>query len=662
MTLINDYDMSVSDQHEERIVTHERILVVDDSFQSRTLLSKQILGAEGYDVLTARSGAEGLLLASELRPDLIIAEQWMPEMTGLDMLQTLTEMGISIPLILVTTEGSEKLAMQAMRAGVRDYLPKPFKSDDLLYSVRRALSNYWSSQIKERLPAQLMETNRKLQKHINQLNTLVNVGKSVTGMRDIQQVLNHIVEAAIQVTDAEESSLFLIDVSTGELYMRAARNFDQKTVQTLRLKVADSLIGQVVQSGKPILVNGEDIKINTLYLVKSLIYVPLRVKQQVIGVLSVDHRTTYRTFESQDVQILSVLADLAAVAVENAHLYAATIRERNTLDAILRDTEDPVIVVDTEDKVLFCNPTARQIFNVTITDFIGKPLKEVILNEEIQRLFSRDALQGRGRHGEITVDGGEHVFNAQLTIIDGVGRSAVMQDITRLKELDKAKSDFVTTVSHDLRSPLTAILAYVELIQRVGPLNDQQVEFVQKIVASVQAVSELTAELLELGHIEKGFDADFEPVAMTQIIHNSIAAFSHQREMKNQTLLTDIDPDVPLVPGNALRLRQVINNLLGNAIKYTPPKGSIKLGLHTDGTLVTFEVTDSGIGIPIDDQPHVFEKFYRSPRAVNNFEGTGLGLAIVKTIVDQHNGRIWLESKEGKGTRFTVVLPSDGAR
>jgi len=117
VTLINDYDMSVSDQHEERIVTHERILVVDDSFQSRTLLSKQILGAEGYDVLTARSGAEGLLLASELRPDLIIAEQWMPEMTGLDMLQTLTEMGISIPLILVTTEGSEKLAMQAMRAG-----------------------------------------------------------------------------------------------------------------------------------------------------------------------------------------------------------------------------------------------------------------------------------------------------------------------------------------------------------------------------------------------------------------------------------------------------------------------------------------------------------------------------------------------------------------
>src|ERR1700690_1701560 len=157
--------------------------------------------------------------------------------------------------------------------------------------------------------------------------------------------------------------------------MRAERNFDKKTVQTLRLKVQDSLAGQVIQTGKPIILSGEDlVKIKTAYLVKSLIYVPLRAKDKVIGVLSVDTRHTSRTFAAHEVQTLSILADFAAVAVENASLVAEIVHERNTLDAILRDTEDHIIVVDSNDCVLFCNPTARRTFNVTMTEFAGKPL------------------------------------------------------------------------------------------------------------------------------------------------------------------------------------------------------------------------------------------------------------------------------------------------
>jgi len=642
---------------ETRPATHERILVVDDSTDIRHTL-RQLLPMEGYEVLTARSGEEGLLLAQELTPDLIIADYQMPGLNGLEMWHSVRERGIDVPMILMTAKGSEALAVEALRAGIRDYLIKPFTAQDILDSVHRVLTEYWAEKIKERLPAHLLEANRRLEHQIRALTTLVRIGKSVTGMLDVQQVLNEVVEAAVKVTGADESSLLLVDHSSGELYMRAERNFDQKTAQTLRLKVEDSLAGQVIQTGKPVILSGDElVKINTAYLVKSLIYVPLQLKDKVIGVLSVDTRHTARTFAAHEVQTLSILADFAAVAVENASLVAEIVHERNTLDAILRDTEDQIIVVDSNDCVLFCNPIARQTFGVTITEFAGKPLHDVIDNAEVLRLFSREPLSGRGRHSEINLNNGERTLNAQLTIIDGVGRAAVMQDITHIKDMVRAKNDFVATVSHDLRSPLTAIMAYIALVERLGPLNEQQHQYLDQITVSVKLVTVLITELLELGRIEAGFDVDFEPVSLEEIVRESAAIYAHQTESQSLKLEFAFSPSLPQVLGNPIRLRQVINNLLGNAIKYTPQNGHIRLALYPDDQAMVLEVTDNGIGIPIEDQPFVFDKFYRTSKAIDGFEGSGLGLAIVKGIVEQHSGRIWLKSKPNEGTTFTVVLP-----
>jgi PAS domain S-box-containing protein len=643
-------------------VPNERVLIVDDSADIREFLGRTVLANEGYDVLTAADGKEGLILAQDLRPDLIIADYLMPEMTGLDLLDALKEASLDIPMILITAEGSEKLAIRAMRAGVYDYLIKPFEADALISAVRAVMSRYWALQIRQRVPEHLLQANLALEKRLRELATLVNIGKSVTSMLDIQQVLNAVVEAAVQLTGSEEGSLLLVDEPTGEMYVRAARNFDQKTAYTLRLRVQDSLAGQVVRTGQPIALSGEDvIKIKTQYLVKSVIYVPLQVKTHVIGVLGVDNRFKPRVVDSHDVQVLSVLGDFAAIAIDNARLYAETIQERDTLDAILRDTDDPFIVVDTNDNVLFCNPTARRAFNVTRADFIGQPLKEVIDNAEVRRLFSREALTGRGRHSEITLEGGERILNAQLTIIAGVGRSAVMQDITYLKQLDRAKDDFVAAVSHDLRSPLTSILGYVDLLERAGPLGDPQRKFIENIRTSVRSITGLITELLELDRIEAGFDVDLEQVSLAGIVHESADALTQQVETKKQMLTVEIAPNTPVILGNPLRLRQMAMNLLGNAIKYTPPGGQVGISLKPDNAVVILQVTDTGIGIPAEDQPYVFDKFYRSGRVVGEYEGTGLGLAIVKGIVDQHAGRIWLESKEGKGTKFVVVLPIDRA-
>ncbi len=637
---------------------NERILVVDDSAPIRDFIAHTVLANEGYDVLTAADGKEGLVLAQDLQPDLILTDYMMPNLNGLEMIEALHAANLSAPIILMTAEGSEALAVRALRSGVYDYLIKPITADALINAVREALRRHWKDQIKERVPAHLLESNRRLEKRLRELSTLMNIGTSVTAMLDLQQVLNSVVEAAVTLSGAEEGSLMLVDEQSGELYVRAAKNFDQQTVHTLRLPVEDSLAGQVVRIGEPLVVGGNEdkVKIKTKFLVKGIVYVPLRAPNKVIGVLSVDNRLEARSFEPHDVQILLLLADFAAVAVQNARLYAEMIRERDTLDAILHDTDDYVIVVDSNDCILFCNATARNAFNITRTDFVGQPLHTVISHPEVLALFAKEALSGRGRRSEITL-GGEKFLNAQLTIIESVGRAAVMQDITHLKQLDRAKSDFVAAVAHDLRSPLTAVLGYSELLVRAGTLNEQQTRFVEQITASVHSITALITELLELSRIEAGFNVDLEPVAMERVVRKAVDGLQHQKTQRGHTLTLDVAPSLPTLVGNPLRLQQMVANLVGNAIKYTPNNGNIKVSLWRDSDNIVFQVSDSGIGIPAEDQPFVFDKFFRSERAASEFDGTGLGLSIVKGVVDQHQGRIWLESREGIGTTFTVVLP-----
>jgi two-component system phosphate regulon sensor histidine kinase PhoR len=273
-------------------------------------------------------------------------------------------------------------------------------------------------------------------------------------------------------------------------------------------------------------------------------------------------------------------------------------------------------------------------------------------------LFEKETRTGRSRGSEIVLEDEGRTLNAQLTPVDQVGRVVVMQDITHLKELDRIKSDFVTSVSHDLRSPLTAILGYVELLNRSGPLNDQQQQFIERIIFSVQSITALISDLLELGKIEAGFDQDYEPTYLNLIVRYAVEGLRHQWEAKEHVLSVSIPDSVPPVLGNPLRLRQLVNNLLENAIKYTPEGGDIKVQLEVSEDLLLLRVSDSGIGIPAGDQPYIFDKFYRTDEAIDHYAGTGLGLSIVKSVVEQHDGRIWLDSQENKGSTFTVMLPT----
>jgi two-component system NtrC family sensor kinase len=633
------------------------ILVVDDSPEIRQFLEQTVLRPAGYEVRSVADGLAAVSVALEARPDLLLTDQQLPGLTGIELIRRLRKDMPALPAILMSSEGSEPLILEAIRAGAIDFLSKPFEAEQLLAAVGRGLAEgkRWKALIEARTQAE--ENTARLQRRLRELEALAQIGRTVTSMLDLDDLLTTVVDAAVRLTKAEEGSLLLIDEASGELYMRASKNFDEDFARTFRLHVHDSLAGAAIESGKPVILDeSSPQKIKTSYLVRSLIYVPLKVRGRTIGVLGVDNRRAGHHLNGEMVQVIAAMADYAAIAIENAQLYTRSEAERRKLETVLTQTENGVIVVDPDNRILLINRTACEVFGVH-GDPLGRSAAEVLDHPRILALLREPG--NLTRREELDLDDGR-VLSAVRTPIQGVGQAVVMQDITHLKELDRIKSEFVTTVSHDLRSPLTAILGYVELIERSGPVTAQQKEFIRRVQASVQQITRLVTDLLDLGRIEAGLDSAMEKTPLHVLARYALETLRPAAETKGVTLEADVSDDLPMVIGDPIRLRQMIGNLIENAIKYTPPQGKVTVRMAPEGEQLILQVPDTGPGIPPADQPYLFDKFFRASNVPDDLPGTGLGLSIVKSIVDRHRGRIWVESETSRGTTFIVVLPTAG--
>lgn len=632
------------------------ILVCDDSLDIREFLTDALLVPAGYEVRSVSDGLSALSLTQELKPALVITDHQMPNMTGMELARRIRRDYPEIPVIMITGESTEKLVIEALRAGVNDYFVKPFDPDGLLIAVKQLLGSKQLSPVTQPTATVVISKDDALQSRVRELEALTMIGRNVTAMLDLDDVLSSVVEAAVRLTDAEEGSLLLLDEESGELYMRASKNFDQKFVQTFRLRVHDSLAGQVIASGEPVVIDKTaPQKIKTAYLVHSLVYVPLQVRGHTIGILGVDNRSAGRILSREHVKVLQALSDYAAIAIENAQLYEHSETERQKLETILTEIKSGALVIDQDNRILIVNPTAREILDIS-ADPIGKPVFQVVKNQQILGLLRISGSQPRREEVELS-DG--RIFHALRTPVIGVGQAVIMQDITHLKELDRIKSEFVTTVSHDLRSPLTAILGYVELIERAGDVNDQQREFIRRVQNSVEQITSLVTDLLDLGRIEAGLDTAKERIPIVVIARHAIESLRAVAEDKSIKLDISMPEITPFVYGDPVRMRQMIGNLIENAVKYTPEQGVISFTMEPEQDQVIMRVNDNGPGIPPSDLPYVFDKFFRASNAPDSLPGTGLGLSIVKSIVESHNGRVWVDSKLGNGTSFSVVLPLD---
>jgi two-component system NtrC family sensor kinase len=514
----------------------------------------------------------------------------------------------------------------------------PFSADEA--SLCQTIANQAAVAIEN---ARLYE---KVTERMREATALYKVSNQLMRTLNLNQILEKVLGVLQRSFGYLNCAILLVDEEAGELEVKAARGYPQEIVGKVRLKIGQEGIVGWVAAHKTAL-NVPDVTQDSRYVegveeTRSEMAVPMIAGDKVIGVLDVQ-RFEVNAFNDDDLRVLSSVAAQAAIAIERARLYSAerllrtTIaEERAKLEAIIGGTNDAVIVTDAQNRVLLMNQAAQRAFQVEIVPEMGRPLEEVVSNERLLALFAHLEAREEALVEEIPLSDGR-TFYASLTPVAEVGRIAVMQDITYLKELDKMKSDFVATVSHDLRSPLS---------------------IVENIRLSVTKMVTLINNLLDLGKIEAKVEMEMKPCQLATVINEAVGGLREQARTKEIILQLDLPPDLPLVLGNQVRLDQVMSNLVSNAIKFTPKGGMVTVSAREEKGEVVVEVNDTGVGIASEDQVHLFEKFYRvSSEETSDIEGTGLGLAIVKSIVEAHGGRVWVESQPGQGSTFGFALP-----
>lgn len=325
------------------IVSGETVLVADDRTDNVDFLRQYVLEPNGYQVRSATDGSAALSIAIEEDVDLVISDLVMPNLNGLELMEELRKAGKEIPTILMTFHGSEETAVNAFRLGARDYIIKPFTVEEMIEAIDRALAEARLRRERDEVTQHLIQANRQLEQHVKELRILYGLGRSVTSLLDLELVLNRVVEAAVYLTGAEEGSLMLIDEESGDLYMRAARGVGEKHARGFRVRVDDSIAGSVLRTGEPIMLGGtqqdDTYKVKTDYFVKALLNVPLKVGDEVIGVLTVNNRDAARAFSSRHMRMLIALADYASISIYNAGLYQDLVASRDQIEKWSQDLE-----------------------------------------------------------------------------------------------------------------------------------------------------------------------------------------------------------------------------------------------------------------------------------------------------------------------------------
>ena len=373
------------------------------------------------------------------------------------------------------------------------------------------------------------------------------------------------------------------------------------------------------------------------------------------------------------------LAELAQALNETATQMDVSIAslsgERNRSSAILRSMVEGVAVIDAQERLVFCNQAFSEILNLDSAGTEGRTVIEVVRNSDLLGLIRR-ALRGEeGLQSDIVTGIVQprsfSVTAAPVKPLDATpapsasadrpsGAVVVLHDVTELRRLERVRQDFVANVSHEFKTPLTAIQGFAETLL-AGAIDDPNANrrFLEIIREHAMRLARLTDDLLKLARIEAGkLEVQFLPVVLDDLVESCTETTLLKASRKQISLDNKVPSGLPAVLGDAALLHDVFQNLLDNAVQYTPPGGRITVEASAGPREATLTVTDTGIGIPLADQERIFERFYRVDAARSREAGgTGLGLSIAKHIVEAHGGRLWVESAVGRGSRFSFSIP-----
>ncbi len=685
----------------------KRILIVDDEESIRATLST-ILQREGYEVQVAGSFEEVDRLLPTFSPDVIVLDVLLPGPSGLDILKYLKYQGVDAPVIVITGAPDIQSARESLLRGAFDYIAKPFGLDVFRQAVRRALEQKElldarreleeeKRRYQEELERQVRERTAELERRNIELATLNEMGMVLSASLDVDATLQALYHQVKRLVEFSTFSMALC--SEGEQTLNCAFLVDggeQVRSPAEGVDEGEGLSGWVAHTRKPLLVgdlmdaaNPPPVEpVGREKAARSWLGVPLLAKDRLVGLLSIQSNRPH-AFSDGDRRLLETLAFQAATTLENARLFEEAVTRRQHTEAIIRNMADGVLVLDKQDFIAACNPALQKMLGIeeeavvgrSIHDFdgsehpglaalweIGKPSAD--LEEQLQSgAPASDADLPAVATREVSLAAHLNrivaVTTSRLRSVSGtpLGFVKVVRDITQEREVERMKSGFISMISHELRTPLFFIKGFVELLLQ-GKADDPEVrsEFLSIIRVQTEHLEKLVEDLLDTSRVERGtFTLKQERVPIVDLVRQSVADAKGMASQAQVALKVEIEETLPEVNGDFLRLKQVMMNLIGNAIKFSGPGDTVTVRARLQPDAVWVQVEDQGPGIAQKDLAHVFDKFFQvDSSTTRSAGGVGLGLYISKQIVERLGGSIWAESEPGQGSRFTFALPLHG--
>lgn len=508
---------------------------------------------------------------------------------------------------------------------------------------------------------------------LRQREYLLEISRAMSARLDLSSLLELILQSAVEIL-AGQAGLITLRQDDGETYapiasiglpLKAVPLFEPlwrglstgeqpDTVPDLSLRLA--LASKA--AGVPL---------------RQVVTLPLEIGDETIGSIFI-FRERGAAFSSNDRQVLSAFANQAAVAVQNARLYQQVNAERERLDAIIENSGDGVMIVNPYRIIQTWNKSLINLTGISVDEAVGRPCYEILnlkTPQGVSVCHTACPLLHPPADGRLYAEGVHHRADGlAISLADNYSSQfdkdgnitqviANVRDITRLREAEELKQTLLSVISHELKTPVSIIKGYAGTLAREDAQWDQATlsEGLAVIEEEADRLDKLISNLLEASRLQAG--GVRLQLSYLNLADVSRTAVENLRATTDKhTFALDFPEDYPPIYGDFERLREVLTNLLGNAIKYSPGGGEIKVGGQVDGNTARLYVSDSGIGIPPGEQERIFERFHRvDNRLARQTPGTGLGLFLVRAVIEAHGGRVWVDSSPGKGSIFWVELP-----
>ncbi|GFE57907.1 response regulator [Geobacter sp. AOG1] len=671
-----------------------KILIVDDQAFARQLLHDELLAA-GMMVEEAADGAAACALAAESRPDLILMDMVMPGLDGIEACRRLKgdPQTASIPVIVLTANKDKDKLVEAFAVGADDYLNKPFVTHELLARINSNLSKRTTAEM--------------LRQEVRDTGILLEISQAITSSLDTRRILQIIVEKIAGTLDVLRCSIVHLKGEDGYGYVLASS--DNSDISGFRIELERyPEIREVIRTGKSLVV--DDVKNNPLMEevrgfisglpFDSILVLPVIYRSEVIGTLMLRTARAGNSFTHHELNFCELVANVSAAALKNAYLYEKAreesqelreikerleqeLREKALFETLFEHASDGLMALNAHGEPVYINRIAlamlgysrEEALNLALADMLADECRQDAMENHLSFFVGREY---RRRSELVFVTKGGERLHVSVSVsdyrLDGRYLICSFTDVTeerrfqqqlkaaneRLQDLDRLKSEFIRTATHELRIPVSIMYSYCALLGEsdTGSLTDTQRQYLKAAVESGERLVDLVDSMLDLARIENGGPllnlGEKRIIEPIRDVYSVLAPYAEQNG-----LLLSIEPiDEGLSACfDPTQIACVLTNLIGNAIKFTPPGGKIGIAAGQHGKHVRVTVSDTGVGIPEECHDRIFDEFCQVGASSAPKKGSGLGLTICKRIVAAHKGDLWVDSAPQQGSAFTFTLP-----